>query len=227
MNTNLKKYQREALDKLVAETSRFLTREGKGEVVVFQAPTGSGKTIVMARFIEEIIKERRKDDLCFVWLSVGKGELHIQSRDALRAMFDGFPKVSLVDEEFGGARSEIARNEVVGGSWNKLYLKERETGEWKSLLMKDGEQTNFREVLAKTNEKRRIILIIDESQFGAGAPRVSEVREIINAEVIIEVSATPKVQQEVIDAISRVKVEAKDVIEQGMIKKELIINPRL
>lgn len=226
MNTNLKKYQREALGKLVEDTSAFLDRNGKGEIVVFQAPTGSGKTIVMARFIEELIKERNKDDICFIWLSVGKGELHIQSMNSLRAMFDGFPKVSLVDEEFGGARSEISRNEVVVGNWEKLNKRDSTTGEWKVTLMKDGEQINFREVLAKTNEKRKIILIIDESQIGAGAPRVSEVRELVNADVIIEVSATPSVK-ELIGDIAFVKVEAKDVIEQGMIKKELIINPGL
>jgi type III restriction enzyme len=191
MNINLKKYQREALDKLVEESSRFLDRDGKGEIVVFQAPTGSGKTIVMARFIEELIKERKKDNLCFLWLSVGKGELHIQSRDSLRVMFDGFPKVSLVDEEFGGARSEILRNEVVVGNWEKLNKRDT-NGEWKVTLMRDGEQVNFREVLAKTGEKRKIILIIDESHIGAGAPRMAEVREIINADVVVEVSATPK-----------------------------------
>lgn len=227
MNINLKKYQRDALDKLVEETSRFLDRDGKGEIVAFQAPTGSGKTIVMARFIEELIKDRKKDNLCFLWLSVGKGELHIQSRDSLREMFDGFPKVSLVDEEFGGARSEIMRNEVVVGSWNKLYMKDRTTGKAKNTIMKEGEQISFPEVLAKTNEKKRIILIIDESQIGHGAPSTTEIRELVNADVVVEVSATPKMQQELVDAIARVRVEAKDVIEQGMIKKELIINPGL
>lgn len=47
---------------------------------VFQAPTGSGKTLMVARFIEEIIKELPEDDLCFVWVSIGKGDLHLQSK---------------------------------------------------------------------------------------------------------------------------------------------------
>ena len=228
MNVNLKKYQQEALRKLVDETSRFLDREGMGEVIVFQAPTGSGKTVVMARFIEEIIKERRKDNLCFLWLSIGKGDLHIQSKNSLSAIFEGAPKVTLVDEEFGSSRNEIAHNEVVVGNWEKLNKKDRD-GNWKVILMKDGEFVNFREVLENTQAKRRIILIIDESQIGAGAPRVSEVRELVGAEVVIEVSATPKISEDLFSAgsVAKVSVEAKDVIEQGMIKKELIINPGL
>jgi len=223
MNINLKKYQTTALNDLVFHTGHFLDREGKGETIVFQAPTGSGKTFVMAKFIERIIKERPKDNLCFIWLSIGKGELHKQSRNALASIFDGAPKVALVEEEFGGGRKIIAKNEVVVASWNKLWSKNSKTGEWKVLLMKDGEKTNFREVLAETNKRRKIILIIDESQIGHDAPRVNEVRELIDAEVVVEVSATPKN----IAGNAHIKIEPKDVIEEGMIKKELIINEGL
>jgi len=220
MNINLKKYQEIALNDLVFNTSHFLDRQGKGEVIVFQSPTGSGKTVVIAKFIEELIKERSKDDLCFIWLSIGKGELHIQSKESLETIFEGFPKVSLVEEEFGGGRSFINRNEVVVANWEKLRSKDGETGEWKNIIMKDGEKVNFRELVAETSKKRRIILIIDESHIGHTADRTKEIRDIINAEVVIEMSATPKNTQ----SNARVEVDPNDVIDQGMIKKELIIN---
>ena len=220
MNINLKKYQEVALSDLVFNTSHFLDRQGKGEVIVFQSPTGSGKTVVIAKFIEELIKERDKDDLCFIWLSIGKGELHLQSKESLETIFEGFPKVSLVEEEFGGGRSFINRNEVVVANWEKLRNKDGETGDWKNIIMKDGEKINFRELVAETNKKRRIILIIDESHIGHTADRTREIREIIDAEVVVEMSATPKNAQ----SNARVEVNPNDVIEQGMIKKELIIN---
>lgn len=227
MATILKQYQERALNELLENANLFLNREGKGEVCVFKSPTGSGKTVVMARFIELLIKERPKDNLCFIWLSVGKGDLHIQSKESLTSIFGGSPRVSLVEEEFSGSREIIKRNEVVVGSWNKLYLKESQSGEWKSLIMKDGEKINFREVLQKTNEKRKIILIIDESSFGHQAPRVSEVRRLIDAEVILEVSATPPAKRELFEMMTLVEVKPEDVIGEGMIKKELIINPGL
>lgn len=220
MNINLKKYQETALNDLIYHTSYFLDRNGKGEVIVFQAPTGSGKTIVMAKYVEDLIKERNKEDLCFIWLSIGKGELHIQSKKSLENVFGGSPKVSLVEAEFNGSRSYINRNEVVVASWNKLWSKDSDTGEWKVLLMKDGEKINFREVLAETQKRRKIILIIDESAIGYGTARTEEIRVLIGADVIIEVSATPKA----ISGNAHIKIEPNDVIEAGMIKKELIIN---
>ena len=39
----LKKYQEIAVDKLISRTKDFLVEEGN-ETIVFQAPTGSGKT---------------------------------------------------------------------------------------------------------------------------------------------------------------------------------------
>ncbi len=224
MNINLKKYQEIALNDLVFNTSHFLDRQGKGEVIVFQSPTGSGKTVVIAKFIEELIKERNKDDLCFIWLSIGKGELHIQSKKSLESIFGGSPRVSLVEEEFGGSRVIINRNEVVVANWEKLRSKDGETKEWKNILMKDGEKVNFRELIAETNKKRKIILIIDESHIGHTADRTKEIREIISAEVVIEMSATPKKTDSGARVEVNVKVNANDVIEQGMIKKELIIN---
>jgi type III restriction enzyme len=87
--------------------------------------------------------------------------------------------------------------------------------------MKDGEKINFREVLAKTREQRQIILIIDESHIGATAERTGELRKEINADVILEMSATPTITQNVFEIV---RVNPAEVIEEGMIKKELIIN---
>ncbi|EKE06202.1 MAG: Type III restriction enzyme, res subunit, partial [uncultured bacterium] len=228
MNIDLKPYQEKAVDQLVTSVKSLLEREGAGEVCVFQAPTGSGKTIITAKFIENLIKEVPDQDLCFLWVSIGKGNLHIQSKHSLEKMFQGSPKVSLVEDEFTGGRERIVRNEVVVVNWEKLRTKERETGDWKNLLMKDGEKLNFRDVLSKTREQRSIILIIDESHIGATAERTNELREEIGADVVLEMSATPRLKPDPADiargSAGYVIVEPKEVIEEGMIKKEIIIN---
>ena len=133
MNINLKQYQETAVSELIATIKTLLTKEGEKKVCVFQAPTGSGKTLMTAKFIEEIIKELPEVDLCFVWVSIGKGELHLQSKRSLEKVFDGSPKVSLVEEEFSGGRERIVRNEIVVVNWEKLRSKDRETdGSWRS-----------------------------------------------------------------------------------------------
>jgi len=231
MNINLKNYQEKAVSELIATFKTLFTKEEQKKVCVFQAPTGSGKTLMTAKFIEEIIKEVPEMDLCFVWISIGKGELHLQSKHSLEQVFGGAPSVSLVEEEFTGGRERIVRNEVVVVNWEKLRSKDQESGDWKNILMKDGEKFNFRDVLSKTREQRKVIMIIDESHIGATAERTNELRDEINADVILEMSATPRITPDPRDlargTAGYVFVEPKDVIDEGMIKKELIINEKI
>ena len=97
--------------------------------------------------------------------------------------------------------------------------------------MREGEGVNFIEVLETTREKCKIILIIDESHYASDAQRTSELRKIISADVTLEMSATPKIQptaQDIAKGNAKfVYVDPKDVIEEGMIKKEIIINENL
>ena len=228
MNINLKPFQQKAVDELTSGVKKLLAKDGQQKVCVFQAPTGSGKTVMTAKFIEELIREMQSDDLCFVWVTIGKGNLHLQSKHDLERIFNGSPRVVLVEEEFAGGREHIIQNEVVVANWEKLRNKDRSTGDWKNLLMKEGEKLNFRDVLDKTREERRIVLIIDESHIGATAERTNELRREINADVVLEMSATPKIQPDAKDIAQGnaqyVYVDPSVVIEEGMIKKDVVIN---
>ena len=225
---SLKEFQDTAIDALIKGVGELLAKDAPNKVCVFQSPTGSGKTVMLAKFIELAIKEFPDTDMCFVWVSIGKGELHKQSKRSLEKIFDGDPKCVLVEDEFFGSRTKIEQNEVVVVNWEKLRSKDNKSGEWKNKLMKDGEETNFIQVLQATKEKRKIILIIDESHYASDTKRTTELRDIVNADVTIEMSATPKIQptpQELAKGTAKyIYVDPKDVIEEGMIKKEIIIN---
>lgn len=234
MSINLKQYQEDAVNRLIETAVKLLDYDGPGEVCIFQSPTGSGKTAMVAKFIEGLIKELPDEDLCFVWITLGKGDLHLQSRHSLNKIYGGAPRVSLVEEEFAGGRERIVQNEIVVANWEKLRNKDR-SGDWKNLLMKDGEKLNFRDVLEKTKEQRKIILIIDESHVNADTARANELRELIGADIVLEMSATPRRPQQEIGfardlatgGAGYIVVDPKDVIEEGMIKKELIINEEI
>ena len=94
--------------------------------------------------------------------------------------------------------------------------------------MKNGEKVNFRDVLEKTREQRKLILIIDESHVGATAERTNELRSEIAADIVLEVSATPRLipssAELALGTAAYIVVSPKDVIGEGMIKKELVIN---
>jgi type III restriction enzyme len=216
-------YQEDAIEELLLKTELLLKRDNR--TIVFQSPTGSGKTFMASQYIEQLIEKFPNEDLCFLWVSIGKGKLHIQSQESLKNEFQGFPECDLLEEEFFGSRKVIDQNEVVVVNWEKLRTKDKETDEWKNILMKDKETINFRELVKNTREEnRKIIMIIDESHASRDTKRSVElIDDIICPDIIIEMSATtiPRENAE------KVIVDSTKVIEQGMIKKEIIINPNI
>lgn len=220
----LKNYQLNAISQLMGFTDMFLNTP-KNETIVFQSPTGSGKTVTMARYILELA-EKTEEDLCFLWISIGKGDLQVQSYKSVRKEIGDSIECSLLESEFFGSRDVINQNEIVFVNWEKIKTKDRRTNEFKNTLMKDWEQNNFPTILSNTRSNRKIILIIDESHSSATTERAMEIRdEIIAPDLTIEMSATPVFTSENINA--RVSVEPTDVINEGMIKKEIIINEKI
>ena len=72
----LKEFQIECVNNLLDAT----TVGNKREVLV-QAPTGSGKTIILLKYIEEYIEDNK--NTIFIWLTPGKGDLEEQSREKM------------------------------------------------------------------------------------------------------------------------------------------------
>ena len=75
-NIELKEFQINTVNKLLDATSI-----GDKKEVLVQAPTGSGKTIILLSYIEEYLQEH--NDYIFVWLTPGKGDLEEQSRSKM------------------------------------------------------------------------------------------------------------------------------------------------
>ena len=220
----LKRYQDTAVNELLLKTRLLLNKNLDKRTIVFQSPTGSGKTFIMSRYIQEMIDEyENKQGICFLWLSIGKGNLHEQSYESLKKELF-YDKLYLLEQEFFGSRTEIDNNEIVVVNWEKLRAKDNKTGEWKNILMKDGERTNFRELIRNTkNDKTIIVMIIDESHSNSTSKRALELRDkIVKADLTIEMSATPVLREG--EYNEKITVRPNDVIEEGMIKKEIVIN---
>ena len=80
---HLKKYQEEAVDNLMNQTYKLLKRPGFRQNLVFKAPTGAGKTVIMASFLNKFCEELpekldlEKRQAAFIWIAPNK--LYIQS----------------------------------------------------------------------------------------------------------------------------------------------------
>ena len=222
----LKDYQLKANEDLKDYISiAFRQIESKrisSKLLVFKAPTGSGKTFIISSVIEDICNELSSKDFCFIWACPGKGELHKQSYDAVRFYLGGNPPCSLLEDEFYNSRTCINNKEIVFVNWEKLDMKDKASGKWANNLMKDQEGMNFIDMIDRTRKNgTKIILIVDESHIGTGSnarTRINEFRStIICPDITIEMSATPVGNVDV-------EVNPQDVIDEGMIKKDVIVN---
>jgi hypothetical protein len=92
----LRNYQKKAIDSLLTQSKKLLAKNGS-KICVFKAPTGSGKTIMVADFLQKLADEHLPLDLAFVWIS--SNDLHSQSKEKLAAhLADSVYTLSFLEE---------------------------------------------------------------------------------------------------------------------------------
>lgn len=214
----LKIYQENAIDDLLTKTKKLLGYAGNKKLV-FKSPTGSGKTVMVAEFLKQLVEDREiRGSLCFIWAA--PRQLHTQSYDKLEKYFETsrMLKCSYFEEL---DNRKISENEILFFNWESINKKD-------NIYIRESEQEfNLSKVLERTREeKRKIILIIDESHYSAGArdqkdeQSANRLRQEINADLTVEVSATPIFK----DTDETVTVQIEDVKQSGMIKKAVVLN---
>ncbi|MBU4015466.1 DEAD/DEAH box helicase family protein [Patescibacteria group bacterium] len=213
MNLQLKLYQDEKVEELKNKVNELLELDGS-KLCIFEAPTGSGKTIMVGEFLKRLVNPLDREDgkqFSFIWISVR--DLHSQSKKSLNQHFEN----CFCYSSFGDIRDNIiGKNEILFLNWEKLYNKDR-------IYIRDNEKgKNLSNIVENTKQTgREIILIIDESHHTNLGPNATRVRADIAAKITLEVSATPIFH----DPDGHVKVHFEKVVEGGMIKKEVAINP--
>ena len=209
-----KNYQEKAIVRLKQETNDLLDTEGN-KICIFKAPTGSGKTLMMAEFLKRLIDSRIDGKkFSFIWIAVNK--LHDQSRNSLKKYYDplGIGLKCSYFEDLDDRK--IGENEILFLNWASINKKG-------NLYVRANERdNNLSNIVARTKEEgHTIILIIDESHRNAETDKSKELIEDIGPKITIEVSATPQLK----GVFRGVEVELKNVKDEGMIKKEIAINP--
>lgn len=217
----LKTYQSEAVDGLLKDTYKLLKMPGARQKMVFKAPTGAGKTITMAAYLNKLCEELpdkldiAKREVAFIWIA--PNQLHLQSYNSLKNYFAELRSIHPIQmEDITDGR--IKPNEVLFLNWqsvNKegnLYIKENESD---------------KTLVSYINQSRlndtEIIVILDEAHLFASKGRAAQdLLQKIYAKIEIDVSATPLFQSDYGYTIKR-----PDVIAAEMIKRGVILNPKL
>ena len=202
-------YQNDAIKRL--HTSFKHIWNTTGGICVFRSPTGSGKTIMVANFIRQLV-QNRDDRISFVW--VAPMSLSKQSKGKLERIYNDVDlRCSDPDDIQDG---KIAQNEIMFVNWESInridgniWMAENERGENIPALVSNSKDVGH-----------KIIMIIDESHHTAQAEGAREAISIIRPDLTLEVSATPVLS----NPHELVPVQIQDVKDAGMIKKQIKIN---
>ncbi|MBU1623345.1 MAG: DEAD/DEAH box helicase family protein, partial [Nanoarchaeota archaeon] len=209
----LRDYQKKAVESLKKKVQNVLNTPDN-EVVIFQAPTGSGKTVMVSEMLKQLVKDNHKK-YSFVWVTVRM--LHEQSKEKLEKYYedDRLIQCSYFEDL---EDKQIGENEILFINWSSINKKDI------NIYVRENEQdNNLNAIIQNTKEEgRETILIIDESHHTASSDKSKELIETIGPSVTIEVSATPHLKENVseIEKINIAQVKAEE-----MIKSEISINP--
>lgn len=209
------------------------------QVVSFTAPTGSGKTIIMASLMEEIFNgDVRYDDqpnAIFLWIS-DSPELNTQSKDKIDRKADRIAlsqTIAISDESF---------DQEMLDDGHIYFLNTQKLGKSSNLTKhSDNREYTIWETLNNTikNKSDRLYLIIDEAHRGMVGKDASKATSIMQKfikgskdeidpfPVIIGMSATVKRFNELVGetnaTIRKVIVTTEQVRASGLLKDRIIV----
>ncbi len=215
----LKPFQETAISQL---KDKFLTLWKLGDTNVnltFKSPTGSGKTIMMAQFLRDIVSDPRfsSANVSFIWIT-NSDSLAMQSKEKLFSYYGGASENPLVD--MNNLRDgNLPKNGVFFINWQKLVSRSKDNRK----LRTEGEaNTTFDMYLENTHLlKRDVVLIIDEEHIASDTVLASDlIKNVIKPRIIIGVSATPQTKGITVD------VDRKDVVREGLIKEKIVFQTK-
>ena len=222
----LKQYQETKVQELVNKTIAQLNIDGMRRTIVFQAPTGAGKTVMvieaMCRLHEEIASsDCQYSKVAYIWIA--PNALHVQSYLSMKNALSETHRLNPVeyDELDLSFEGYIRPGEVFFVNWQSIYNDNR-------VIVRGSEMIppiyNIIDRTTRVHNIPIVCIIYEEHMFtGKNAKQSEKGLNRINPKVEIRISATPKTLQP--DEL--IKIDRSQVINEGMIKTNISLNPAL
>jgi len=221
-------FQREAIDELKAKFVSIWKNNQYQLPMVLKAPTGSGKTLMVCHFINDLNHLPNWDrDKSFIWITFSD-DLAMQSRDKFNEYFvNELENDLLTFNDFD--RGKLKKNDILFINWQKLTSSAAEN---RILRRPEDEDLRkeigyyFEDFVENThNDGRELILIVDEAHTHTSTLLAQEIIDKINPKVILKITATPKDEDELkarrFDGF--VEINRTDVVDQGLIKEKILV----
>jgi type III restriction enzyme len=179
----------------------------KLQQLIVKAPTGSGKTVILIDFIEKL--NSIKDNLVFVWLSPGGGELEEQSKESMEEKSPESSVKNIHEVLVSGfeAKDIVFINwEMVSKSGNKATSKI--------------ERKNLFDRIASAHKEQLDFVIIVDEEHSNDTRKAQDIIDAFSAIKEIRVSATANKRP----SSDYFEVSESEVISEGFITKAIYIN---
>ncbi|MCR5456626.1 MAG: DEAD/DEAH box helicase family protein [Clostridiales bacterium] len=180
----------------------------ENEKLILQAPTGSGKTVLVTKFIDDYLDEN--PETVFIWMCPGAGSLQDQSRNVFENFTAGINTGSIYDfiAEYSPQGSVYFVN------WDKITKSD-------NIVLRDGEDKNLLEKIIECKTKLLdFFLVIDEEHLNKKAADMYE--RIFAPKHVLRISATTKSNEG-----HKENVSDDEVIAAGLIASGISINENL
>ena len=243
MNITLKTFQRQRVQELrrkFAMAQMSWQQHSQKQIISLTAPTGAGKTILMAQFIEDLLcgddegMMAPMPESIVVWLS-DSPELNEQSKKKIERYCDRlvFGQCKTLDESFRGERLEPRHIYFLNTQKLSKTSRMTQTG--------DGRDWTIWETLQNTIDEygRQLVLIIDEAHRGAKVNQTTTMQKFVKGfnedhqsmdawPVIIGMSATVErfntLASASLSTLSKVVVTPAEVRSSGLLKDTVEIH---
>ena len=222
----LKNFQKKAVEELSEKFLELWKLGDRNIKIIFKAPTGSGKTIMMAEFLKTLDQNFDfRTDKAYIWISFSEDSYN-QSKDKLWAYFNEGTDLQLKDLT-NLNEEQLYTNDVFFINWQKIKAGNRS----KRSLRKETERTEtalFDDYIKNTHEKdREIVMMVDEAHTHLNTNLSEEIIDLIKPKIMIKITATPKDEKEYKSLsfdkkAGFIEVKEEDVKKEGLIKLSTI-----
>ena len=124
-NIILKTFQEKAISDLRKQFLELWKTTNRKLPLVFKAPTGSGKTVMVAQFLKDMSSDPQFDvDKSYLWFSFSE-ESYEQSKNKLFDYYGGANEVNLLDLN-DLSKGKLEKNNVFFINWQKIKSSTKE-----------------------------------------------------------------------------------------------------
>ena len=213
---NLVNFQKEKVSELLDYSVKSLNSSTFPNTIIFQSPTGSGKTIMASELIKELYNNEK--NISFIWIA--PGNLQEQSKIKLQNYLSSSPAIK--HSYFKDLDTHIKPGEILYMNWQSINKKDT------NIIVQESERNfNLLNIVENTIEEgNRIVLLIDESHYGAKSEISLSLIRSMKPSLTIEISATPKLLELKPGTIEYKLVNANlsEVKEANLIKNLIVLN---